>query len=120
MHIGVVYYFVSDIGRALNFYRDRLGLRCRELWLDSHNPWAELEAGSVLLGLEEVRNKGTSNRPPWGGAVVSFQVLNIAAAKEKLERNEVRFTTDILVFEKIKVAQFKDPDGNLLEIHERL
>ena len=27
---------------------------------------------------------------------------------------------NIMVFEKVKVAQFKDPDGNLLELYERL
>ena len=120
MHVGVVYYFVSDINRALAFYRDKLGLKCINLMLNLRNTWAELDAGGVILGLEEVRKRGVSKRPPWGGAIVSFRVPNIEQAKANLENKEVHFTTEIMFFEKVKVAQFKDPDGNLLELYERL
>jgi len=120
MHIGVVYYYVSDLDRALEFYRDRLGLECIDLWLNVPNRWAEFQAGGVTLGLEEVRKRGASYRPPWGGAVASFQVDSIEKAKADLETKGVHFTTDVLTFEKVKVAQFEDPDGNRLELHERI
>lgn len=120
MQIGVIYYYVRDMKKALAFYKDKLGLKLKTFWQNLPNPWAELEAGDVLLGLEEVRNRGESVRPPWGGAVVSFQVENIEEAKSDLEKKGVNFTTEILIFEKVKVVQFEDPDGNRLELHERL
>lgn len=120
MRIGVVYYYVSDMEHALTFYRDKLELKCTTLWLDVPNPWAEFETGGVILALEEVRTRETSHRPPWGGAVVSFCVKNIEKVKAELENKGIHFTTDILVFEKVKVVQFEDPDGNRLELHERL
>ncbi len=120
MHIGVVYYYVSDLDRALEFYRDKLGLECTDLWLNAPNRWAEFQAGGVTLGLEEVRKRGGSYRPPWGGAVASFQVDSIEKAKADLETKGIHFTTGILTFEKVKVAQFEDPDGNRLELHERI
>jgi len=120
MHVGVVYYYVSDMERALAFYRDKLGFECITLWFDVTNRWAELDAGGVVLGLEEVKKRGVSQRPPWGGAVVSFQVNNIEKIKTDLEEKGINFATDVLIFERVKVAQFEDPDGNLLELHERL
>jgi len=120
MRIGVVYYYVSDMNRALEFYRDKLGLKCLDLWLDAPSQWAEFQVGSVILGLEEVRKRGASHKPPWGGAVVSFRVDKIDQAKADLETKGVHFTTDILIFERVKVAQFEDPDGNRLELHERI
>lgn len=47
MHIGVVYYYVSDINRALAFYRDKLGLKPKMVKLDAPNPWAEFDTGGT-------------------------------------------------------------------------
>lgn len=120
MRVGVVYYYVRDLDRALGFYRDKLGLECIDLRLNVSNRWAELRAGGVTLGLEEVSKRGASYRPPWGGAVASFQVQHIEKAKADLEAKGVHFTTDILTFEKVKLVQFEDPDDNRLELHERI
>jgi len=106
--------------RALAFYKDKLGLKCTRLMLNLPHPWVEFDTEGVILALEEVRTREASHRPPWGGAVVSFQVENIEQAKADLEDKGIQFTTDILDFEKVKVAQFEDPDGNRLELHERL
>lgn len=120
MRIGLVYYFVSNINRSIAFYRDKLGMKCTALRPNGPHPWAEFDVGGTLLGLEEVGKRGKSCRPPWGGAIVSFQVKNIEKVRAGLESRGIHFVADILVFETVKVTQFKDPDGNLLELHERL
>ncbi|MCK4403891.1 MAG: VOC family protein [candidate division Zixibacteria bacterium] len=120
MRIGVVYYYVSDMNRALAFYRDRLGLGCKRVEFDLPHPWAELDTGGTILALEEVRNRKPSHRPPWGGAVTSFQVENIEQAKANLESKGILFLSDIRDLGKVKILQFEDPNGNLLELHQRI
>ncbi len=44
----LVYFFVSDMERAVTFYRDVLGLR---LVYRTGDDWAQFEAGPVQLGL---------------------------------------------------------------------
>jgi catechol 2,3-dioxygenase-like lactoylglutathione lyase family enzyme len=88
--------------------------------LDIPNPWVELDAGTVVLGLEEVKKRGRSYKPPWGGAIVSFLVEDIVQARADLEKKGINFNGDIFIFDKVKITQFKDPDGNLLELHQRL
>jgi catechol 2,3-dioxygenase-like lactoylglutathione lyase family enzyme len=120
MHVGVVYYYVSDIDRALAFYRDKLGLKPKMVKLNVPNPWAEFDTGGTTLALEEVRTRKPSQRPPWGGAVVSFQVREIETAKADLETKGIRFLSGVRDFGQVKIVQFQDPDGNLLELHQRI
>jgi len=49
MHIGVVYYYISDMNRSLAFYRDKLGLDCKRVEFDLPYPWAELDTGGRVL-----------------------------------------------------------------------
>lgn len=120
MYIGVVYYYVSDINRALAFYRDKLGLKPKMVKLNAPNPWAEFDTGGTTLALEEVPTRKPSQRPRWSGAVVSFQVKEIQKVKADLETRGIGFLSDVRDFGEVKIVQFQDPDGNLLELHQRI
>ena len=64
--VSVVWLPVTDIGRAVGFYGDTLGLQVRS----QQDQWAELESGGVTIGLN-----GRDEETPAGegGAVVAFR-----------------------------------------------
>lgn len=113
-----VYYWVTDMDRAVTFYRDVLGLRL----IRREGPsWAELDAGAVRLALH-----GAVEGPPVepGGATAVFGVKDLDTARSGLEQQGVRFvehTGEVEGF--ARFATFLDPDGNRVQIieyaHER-
>ena len=118
MQVGVIHFPVCNINKSLEFYRDKLGLKCTKLLTELKNPWAELDGGGVIIGIQEVKEKFEKELPPWRGAMISFEVNDIENTKSHLEKIGVNFLTDIQEFGEVKVAKFEDPDGNPLEIHE--
>ena len=107
----LVYVFVSDMERALGFYRDVLGL---ELEYRAGDDWAQLAAGPIRLGLH-----GGAPGELRPGGTIAFTVPDLIAARARLvtagvvpghegggERGEPRF------------VEFDDPDGNVLALFE--
>src|SRR4249920_84264 len=91
----LVYFFVSDMDRAVAFYRDVLEL---ELGYRSGEEWAQLGAGSVQVGLH-----GAGSGPVRQGGTLAFTVADLDAAKVKLVA---------------RCVEFNDPDGNVLALFE--
>jgi predicted enzyme related to lactoylglutathione lyase len=109
---------VTDLPRALDWYTDVLGF-----WVIHHVPengWAELGTpiAQVQVGLTEVERMP----PAGGGAVLTFNVRDIDAAREYLEnRGDVRFDGDTCTIEGwVRLATLYDPDGNVLMLAESL
>lgn len=111
---------VIDLDRARAFYEECLGLARGELQPDGKFVY---EVGGSRLALF----------PKPGGTkadhtAISFQVADIAASIDELERKGVVFedydfpglkTVDhVCVLGAEKAAWFKDPEGNYLCIHE--
>jgi catechol 2,3-dioxygenase-like lactoylglutathione lyase family enzyme len=108
-----VWFFVSDLDRAIAFYRDRLGL---PLAMRHGDEWAELEAGSIRIGLH-ASHDGSA---PHGGTAV-FAVEDLELAKAGLEHRGVRFEEHLgEVPGYARYASFADPDGNSLQLIEYL
>lgn len=107
---------VSDLDRAVKFYQDVLDfeLRVRRDDLD----WAELTFGipGVAVGLGEgveVQGSGTVS--------LNIGVKDVDAARKLLEARGVTFLRDTMtVPEKVKLADFRDPDGNRIRLAESL
>jgi catechol 2,3-dioxygenase-like lactoylglutathione lyase family enzyme len=73
-----VYYWVSDMDRAVAFYRDVLDL---PLLRQSGDEWAEFDGGGVRLALHgAVRG----HAPPPGGATAVFLVEDLDVAQAAL------------------------------------
>jgi CreA protein len=109
---------VTDLGRALAWYTDVLGFS-----VIHHVPesgWAELQSpvADVRVGLTEVE----SMQPVGGGAVLTFNVCDIDAARAYLEtRNDVRFDGETCTIEGwVRLATVYDPDGNVLMLAQSL
>jgi catechol 2,3-dioxygenase len=110
MPADLVYFFVSDLNRAIGFYRDVVGL---DLQQRAGDEWAQFDAGSIRLGL----HSGAEGRP---GGTLAFSVEDLDTARARLvakgvdighegggESGEPRF------------VEFADPDGNVLALFER-
>lgn len=101
---------VSDLARAIEFYRDLLGLPLKYAFRD----YAGFDAGGVELGL---KTWGGLELPRRGEPLVNFLVANVDESYEELSAKGVEF-------EKApadtpwggRVVTFKDPDGNILQL----
>ena len=144
--VDFVFYNVSDIRRAVAFYRDLLGLTVtfhRPLAGFSIFPWAELEAGSTTIALvgtagappEEVNlssswpeHRWVAEQPTYvappagdqqGGATVALAVEDVCAAVEALRARGVRIVMEPVEAPGCHLAIVADPDGNHVALHQR-
>jgi catechol 2,3-dioxygenase-like lactoylglutathione lyase family enzyme len=115
MHIrgtDFVMFLVSDLPRAVGFYRDVLGVRCE---IDSAEyQWAEFDCGNVTLSLKG--NAAQSGEKAGGN--IALAVKDVAKAHRELTGKgvQVEGPIDSGCCIAIKV---RDPDGNLVILHER-
>ena len=108
---------VADVARSLAWYRDVL-----EFDVVHHIPeagWAELRTpvAGVKVGHTQVEELPTRG----GGAVLTFGVADLDAARAQLESLEVRFDGETCVIPSfVRLATLYDPDGNVLMLYEDL
>jgi predicted enzyme related to lactoylglutathione lyase len=108
-----VYFWVSDMDRAVRFYADVLGLR---LLRREESNWAEFDAGPVRLALHGAI-EGRPVRP--GGATAVFRVEDLDGARSDLEGRGAEFDEHVGEVQGFaRFASFHDPDGNPMQIIE--
>jgi predicted enzyme related to lactoylglutathione lyase len=107
--IASVWLPVSDIGRAVGFYRDVLGLEV----VDHDGDWAEVTAGDQKIGLNAHESPAGS-----GGAVIAFAVDGeLDQTVQDLTAAGVAFSDGISDHPWGRIAAFTDPDGNDLQLY---
>jgi catechol 2,3-dioxygenase-like lactoylglutathione lyase family enzyme len=104
-----VYYWVTDMERAVAFYRDVLGL---DLVRREGSNWAVFDAGGLQFALH-----GAIEVTP-GGATAVFSVEDLEAAMGTLAARGVRFVHEGEVAGYARFASFPDPDGNTVQLIE--
>jgi len=113
---------VSDIERARRFYCDDLGLR--EVPVAPAGGLTLQAGGATMLFCYESPHAGRALH-----TLATWDVDNLEEEMENLEEHGVRFedydlpdgpTTDngIASMDEVKSAWFKDPDGNVLCLHQ--
>ena len=109
-----VYYWVTDMDRAISFYRDVLGL---PLVRRDGPAYALFDAGGRQFALH-----GTvEGRPHFpGGAAAVFSVQDLDRAGALLAGRGVRFDHQGEVEGYARFASFLDPDGNTVQVIEYL
>jgi catechol 2,3-dioxygenase-like lactoylglutathione lyase family enzyme len=108
-----VMFLVSDLSRAVAFYRDALGIRCELESLEYQ--WAEFDCGNVTLSLKgRALTDGTR-----GGGRIALAVDDIAAAYEELKRKGVHLESAPIDNGCCWHLEVRDPDGNLVILHKR-
>ncbi|MGF7009377.1 VOC family protein [Aminobacter sp. BE322] len=110
---------VRDLGRAKNFYIGTLGLSEVEAMGDEV---AVLKSGSTLVNVYRSDYAGTNKATAvtWavGGDIDRLvkELKTKGISFEHYDLPETKREGDIHVFGDIRVAWFKDPDGNILNL----
>lgn len=114
MALGIanVWIPVGDTDRAVQFYEGTLGLSLAK----RDGDWAEVETDGLRIGLNGREPEGAGVD---GGPVVTFQPDGgLEGTIEELEGKGVEFAAGISEHPWGRVATFKDPDGNELQLYE--
>lgn len=112
--IGQIHISVTDIDRAVAFYRDVVGLNF--LFQVPGQPMAFFECGGVRLYL------GIPSDPRYkANSFLYYRVEDIDAAYERLKAKGVAFLSEPRLIHKTDESElwmtgFQDPDGNYAQI----
>ena len=104
-----------DFEKASEFYSSVLGLRQGKRW--GQMPAAEFETGSLTVAVMQSDAFGMEFRPH--GHPIAFHVPDVEAARAELESKGVEFGADTMDSGVCHMAHFRDPDGNVLMLHNR-
>src|SRR5215213_7294810 len=108
----------QDIARAMDFYENVLGLEPSKRWGEGDEPMgAEFEPGDVAIALLNNGKLGIEFEP--SRVPIAYQVNDVEAARAELESRGVTFVADTMDSGVCHMAHFKDPDGNVLMLHNR-
>ncbi|MET0308568.1 MAG: VOC family protein [Sphingomonas sp.] len=107
---------VTDLKRSIPWYRDVLGMTF--LYQVDEIAWCEFSSAvaNVNVGLSQVESVAAG-----GGAILTFGVTDIEAAKAALDTAGVRQDGPVQeVPGMVRLLTFYDPDGNALMFYEDL
>ena len=113
---GVATVFVRSMDEAVRFYTETLGLA---LLYRAGDHWAQVDAGGgFAIGLhpagEDSKTRGVS-----GGVQIGLNVTRpIQEVVDALKSRGVAFESGVQDDGAVKLAFFKDPDGNVLYLCE--
>lgn len=116
--LDVVWFYVSDWGRAKKFYQEALGLT-PTFGMDQMG-WQQyaVAPGSPDLAIARADNGQATG--PGGGAIAVLAVKDIEAARKRLVANEVRCDEVSDIPNVVRLCTFYDPDGNRLQLSQAL
>jgi catechol 2,3-dioxygenase-like lactoylglutathione lyase family enzyme len=100
-----------EVNRAVEFYRDVLGIP------ESEYKGAEVEAPNVTLSFWNPEEQGIDFQPNEAGFAI--RVADVAEARTELEGKGVEFMGDTFDSSVCHMGFFKDPDGNVVILHNR-
>lgn len=108
-----------DLDAAMEFYGEVLELQRSAVWQQPGQDavGAEFETGTVTIAIqvaEKLVGEFQAHRVP-----IAFHVDDVDAARSQLESRGVEFLGDTIDSGVCLQAIFKDPDGNLLDLHHR-
>jgi len=104
-----------DFEKASEFYGGALGLERSKQWGDM--PAAEFETGSLTVAVMQSDAFGIEFKPH--GHPIALHVDDVASARTELEAQGIEFIGDTIDSGVCHMAHFKDPDGNVLMLHNR-
>ncbi len=118
MELGIVVLRVNNWYRAVDWYRDVLGLT--ELYRDEQAQEAQFEAGPVHLAVEPASSAAAAPKDEAStGFVLQFRVESLDQTVADLAARGVDFITDIREEEWGRLATCVDLEGNQIQIYEQ-
>ena len=104
-----IWYQVSDLERARDFYTGKLGFS--ETYSDED--WAKLERGEMRIAIAQ-------GDPQPDGPVASVDVDDIKGEADRLRAEDVEIGTVLELHNEVRVVDVFDPDGNRLQLVQQL
>ncbi len=104
-----------DFDASVAFYGTTVGLPFVKRW--GERPGVEFQAGNLTLAIMDPTAFGQEFRAH--SLPIALQVNDVAAARERLEAQGVRFTSGLIDSGVCHQAIFLDPAGNSLSLHHR-
>ncbi len=110
--------FTSDIKRAVEFYRDDLGLPLQNATKDT----AEFFSSGTKIVIksyseaEQVKGEATTTAPTRSGILIGFTIQNIDELCELLKKKGVRFLKEPRNEAFGRHAIILDPDGHMISL----
>ncbi|WEK56097.1 MAG: VOC family protein [Candidatus Cohnella colombiensis] len=128
MKFSHVRLLVSNVQECFYFYKDVLGFDI--VWGDENSPYVEFETGNTKIAINERRMiaevVGKSNSPSevdsQDNIALIFAVEDVDRYFRVLRDKGVNFINEPQTREDwgIRLAHFRDPAGNLIEINQGL
>jgi catechol 2,3-dioxygenase-like lactoylglutathione lyase family enzyme len=103
--------YVSDMERAIRFYRDAIGL---EVELESES-WTTFRTGACTLAL----HRAVQRQPGVGEPDPTFTVADALAERDRLAAAGVAVSELREPVVGVRVFDVRDPDGNRISIESR-
>ena len=109
-HVAFTMYPVSDMARAVEFYRDKLGLTQAGL---NHDFWVEFDIGGSTFGIGNFEQCGE----PGSSQALAIEVADLEALRDTLAQRGVE-TSEPTNLAACTISMVKDPDGNQIWLHQ--
>ncbi len=111
----MMWFYVSDMGRSMRFYRDQVGLKLT--FNDEETGWAIFATGAEGVDLALCVWPHGGALPRGGGACPVFEVVDLEKARNALEDRGVVFDGEIVgITGSRRHSTFHDPDGNPIQL----
>ncbi|MEM7131806.1 MAG: VOC family protein [Chloroflexota bacterium] len=112
-HVGL---FTPNFETMKSFYTETLGLPIAKTWTDPDIIF--LAAGDTLIELVDKKDFGLSDARPAGFDHFAFHVESVDETFAELVEAGITIEIEPRDFKDVRIAFFRDPDGNLLELVE--
>ncbi|MSU55048.1 MAG: VOC family protein [Candidatus Taylorbacteria bacterium] len=113
--VDFVFYNVTNIKKAVHFYRDVLGLKVIG---EIGKQWAEFDTGNIALSIG-VYGATFPKKGEKGSVSVGLAVLDAKKSFIELKKRRVKINMDVQDFPPCFMFSISDPDGNEIVIHQR-
>jgi predicted enzyme related to lactoylglutathione lyase len=110
--MAFVAYSVRDVPRAIEFYRDVVGLKPSETFGEH---WAEFDVGTTTFGIGNGEPLGII---PGSSFSATFEVDDVGAMRESLVAKSIK-VTDLMDSPACTSCFVTDPEGNRFGLHQR-
>lgn len=111
--IAFTAYAVTNMRRARKFYEGILGLKCSRVFSKNFIEY-DIGRGTLVVACAPKQWK-----PSRHGSAAALEVKDLAAAVAHLRKKRVKFHIGPMDFPTCSMVAFRDPDGNVLSLHQR-
>jgi predicted enzyme related to lactoylglutathione lyase len=110
-----IWYRVSDLGAARDFYTRTFGFQ--QVYVDEEDHWARLVRDEVEIALAEGEFSGEGGESD-EDVIATLQVDDLKAEAERLREAGVKVGVVLEIPSTIRLLDVFDPDGNRIQLSE--